>query len=59
MTLTKAGLRRVGAAALAGLSEAEIRADPAGAMKVAMDAMRATFNAREALRADQARRASG
>jgi hypothetical protein len=38
--VTKATLRRVGKAALSGLSDAEIAADPAGAMNLAQSGMR-------------------
>jgi hypothetical protein len=39
-------LQRVGMAALATMTDAEILADPVLAAKVAMDAMRAVVNAR-------------
>lgn len=40
ISLSKTDLRRIGRAALGGLSEAEIRRDPEAAMKLAMGAMR-------------------
>lgn len=42
-----AALRRVGMAALGTLTDAQIKADPAGAMLLAMDAMRAALAARD------------
>lgn len=59
MTLTKAGLKRVGMSALGGMSDAQIRADPVTAMTVAMAAMRATVAARDKAASERARTASG
>lgn len=41
--MNKAALRKVAAATLAVWTDDEIRADPAGAMKAAQDAMRAAL----------------
>lgn len=46
--MNKRALGRVGMAALKTMSEEEVLADPAGAMRVAMDAMRATLVAWQA-----------
>ena len=46
--LKKATLRRVGMAALSPLSDREIERDPARALKIAQDAMRATVKAYDA-----------
>lgn len=43
-------LRNVGRAALAGFTDAQLASDPAGAMELAMAAMRATSAAAEKLK---------
>lgn len=48
--MNKRQISAVGLAALKTMSEEEVRADPAGAMEVAMAAMRATLAARAAVK---------
>jgi hypothetical protein len=47
----KPWLRKVGEAALSGMSEDELRADPDGGFHVALNAMRAAHRARAAAKA--------
>lgn len=47
----KPWLRKVGEAALSGMSDEELRADPDGGFHVALNAMRAAQRARAAARA--------
>lgn len=51
--ITKRALSRVGQSAIAArLTEAEIESDPAKAMTIAMDAMRATLGLQQPTRKD-------
>lgn len=48
----KPWLRRVGAAALSGLSDEELRADPDGGFHLALNAIRAAHHARAGIAED-------
>lgn len=49
----KPWLRRVGAAALSGMSDEELRADPEAGFHIALNAIRGAYRARAASREDQ------